>query len=402
MRYLSKIVKKNRVLLDNEPELIEVKQIESDELSTDDVGQIVKNNAAEIADLSLKKALSDASEIRRSGIVSAKIAFEEAVREGRELGFKDGGEKGALDGTEKARKSVQVATQDFLTEVFRLDMDYLKRLNAVKTDCVDFAFGLAENILGIRIDRDSEDYQKLIDRFFCQKPCKAEIEVDGNRYSFETLQAEVLNSCSDDLQGISVYTDSQNEQEESEETEQEMPKQPKQPQESAELPEADSAETFPEDDGEEITFDKEEEQEPEQYNETEIENGIEENGEEAGIDSEKYVFVRPARKAAPVVAKEDGSVIKETGIEFIASLGQSELKTVLRKAKIEDIAQALSGASEDTTEAIINALPRRSREKVLEVKKYLGPVPKEEVDKAAARLLNIAQEAAREGSEDNV
>jgi flagellar biosynthesis/type III secretory pathway protein FliH len=497
MRSLSKIIKSSRVLYDRDPRVIsfETTVVKGAELkSSTDVGQVRSKNALENADVTLRTAIDQVNEVKRRGQVDAQLAFLEAVNSGRQRGYEDGLIKGRTEGEERAKENVREAAQNFSNNACKLDIKYYNQMSKAKSDCINFAFGLAENILGIKINRENAEYKKVIDGFLSQQPSMATLAVDGGAYSFETLQTDGLLSCTDGLQGISVYIDtpralieadqSENRQEASEQAQEnyetaastqeagsERSIFTEQNTKAQQTPEAEqSAEAEPTTDESYAvpTADATEEvqkaavkepiqaaetmqsaecgqaSEPEQAEETEktieakqpnmentqstdnnlendetaiaeatdeadfkkeadnLANPIKADDEEyiennENLNSEKFVFVRPARKPA----LKAGANKQAISFENFEKLPTSTIKAISKKADIEDITAALSGADEEIVSTFMAALPRRTKEKVLDVMKYLGPVPQSDVDAARQRLANIAAdiEKARERDE---
>lgn len=119
------------------------------------------------------------------------------------------------------------------------------------------------------------------------------------------------------------------------------------------------------------------------------------------IDSEKFVFVRPARKAVSHPIGTDSSERQKFTLESLAALEPEHQKAVLRKSEIPDIAAAFTGADETTRETLLNAMPRRIKQNVLDAMHYLGPVSQTDTDAATNKLAEISRalRIARRGGE---
>lgn len=431
MKSLSNVIKNSCILYDRAPVAISLQGDGGVRLqqSAEDVGQIISNNALESADISLKHAVVKAEEISNRSRIEAQLHFIKALKEGRLKGRQDGLSKGRSDGSISAAENVGGAAREFVAHVSELNMQYSKQLSEAKADCADFAFGLAEDILGIQIDRESDDCAELLDTFLAEKPSKATLDVDGCSYQFETFLPDALISSADGLQGISVSA-------ETEEYDQ-----------TAKSQQANECEQIDADlqtpaggqkaaveqrlEAEDVLADKvdagqdgqdksrpaqpqAEEADPPQMpdeiggaddaDEPQASDSENPADHEDIIDSEKFVFVRPARKSINIKADKDSPLEHEITFGDIAHIGQDKLKAVLRKAPVNDIAAALSGADETVSEALMNAMSRRAKENVLDVMKYLGPVSQADTDAARNKLAEISAEIikAGEGGEADV
>ena len=454
MRSLSKVIKSDCVLYDRDPRMISFEYAGQAAVpqSANDVGHLLSKNALESADLSLKTAVDERAEIIRRGRIEAHIEYFEAISGGQRQGHEDGLVKGRGEGTMMAIENVRTAAEKFMAHVQGLDANYSEKLIEARYDCVDFAFGLADTILGNQADRHNEDYKKLIDGFLQSQPVKATIEVDGSVYPFETLQADGLLTCADGLQGLCVSAEvpckiaapepadatelqehnsedergaagkweTEDEQEtESErgaagkwETENEWEAANEHSKTDIAEPSAQNASFFSDDtdtgrvvpeenqsappktlvsESTAQNIHKDNRIEPElentQNNESSADAEIE---DEEKINSEKFVFVRPNRKSVIIPAETDDHGIQKIGFDDIARIGTDSLKALSKKADVKDIAVALSGAGDEVTSAFMNVLSRRTKEKVLEAMKYLGPMPQTEVADARDRLAVLA------------
>lgn len=407
MRSLSNIIKSDFVLYDREPMLINIKT--AVEKTQDDVDDIEiesekSRKALEDAEKILRSAVTEADDIAKRGRVEAQLAFFNAVEEKKQLGYQDGLKKGRPEGESQAAKKVSAAAAHVIERISSLDASYTSNMAEVKSDCLDFAFGLAENILGTQIDRGSDDYQRLIGKFLCSKSCKATIEVDGCAYPFETLRTDGLVPCSDGLQGILVCHDEPCADEETEDETAESFEQSSLSEDSENEPEPEVVEpvniVLPEEpDDSEENVDMQEMQnegEPENSPEDDQKYDAEEDYQYEAEDEkncEKFVFVRPSKRSAALSTNADaGGGFIFTGL---AQLDQMSLKAILRKTEINDIVAALNGVDEDIKSTFVNALTRRMKEKVLDAIKYLGPVQQQEIDAARNRIVQIAADTIK-------
>jgi hypothetical protein len=440
MRSLSNVIKGNFVLYDRDPMLINIES--SGETDIDNVEKTASKNALESVGTSLKSAIAEANEIINRGRVDSELAFLNAVRDAERQGHEDGLKKGRGEGGARAAENVRTNAHKFIAHALELDRGYLKELSEVKADCVDFAFGLAEDILGIPVDRDGEDYNKLINGFLCRKTCKVAIEVGGYTYPFETLQTGGLVSCAGGLQGILVCAEDPREDEASNtigvmetqkqatineqatasgqnsvsgrsETENTKPYAENEAAENEEfisvsnrqsknLPDEPAQGSPDEQTGENSAFRKHDEHD-EQDNDDEAESA-EKTENEQKVKNEKFVFVRPTRKPLKISAIAGGDGRQKIDFNDLSQLDQDSLKAISRKAEIKDIAAALSGAGDNVTSVLMGSLTRRIKEKVLDAMKYLGPVPQTEIDDARDRITALAADTlkARERDESDV
>lgn len=429
MRSLSNIIKSDFVLYNRDPMVIKIMAAEKaagedvpetaqSKVDDETLKEIEKSQKAlDEAENILRSAVKEADDIIKRGKIEAKLVYFQAAQEGRQRGYQDGLNKGRADGQSQAARNVSASVKKVIEHIASLDSSYANNMAEVKADCVDFAFGLAENILGIRIDRSSDDYQRLIGKFLCTKSCKATIEVDGCVYPFETLRTDGLVPCSDGLQGILVSCDEPAEidKEEAEDKPQDIPEisasdDGENAPQAFDADEADAVESTDTGDEEpneaqaEVEEAEETEDEPEIEPQDNLEGDISDSKDfedETGVQDEdddtenieKFVFVRPTKR--PVAL----SMSAETGGEFVftelSQLDKSSLKAILKKAEIKDIVAALDGADDDTKSAFMDAMTRRTKEKVLDVMKYLGPVQKQEIDAARGRILKIASDTLK-------
>ncbi|HEX2937567.1 MAG TPA: FliG C-terminal domain-containing protein [Ruminiclostridium sp.] len=431
MRSLSKVIKSSRVLYDKEPRVLKLEDTSGEVISdeTGNVEEILAKNARESAELSLKAALSKAIQISERASIESNLAFNEALRAGSEKGFEEGLKKGREDGEKKSVEMVFGTAQDFITKLTALDMKFYKQLSEERSDCVDFAFQLAENILNITIDREAPEYKELLSEFMKPEPQSMILKADGRNFPFNTLLAQDLANHIDNLNYISFEkiesrAEQETEQQVNETSTENAPLNQKEEELTTGTEQTDDEiiaetnefvgeysdddisgenEAMPEDKPESLNIESTQpeqvESEPEASEETDYEK-IEEESEspESELQNEKFVFVRPAVKnvALPRRNLEEGNFTFQ--FEDIQFLKPDVIKAIARKADIRDLAVALNGADESFVNSVTDALTMRLKEKVLDVKQYLGPIPQQELEEARLRLTKLAQEITRERS----
>lgn len=524
MRSLSRIIKSSRVNYDRDPRTLTLN--EKGVYVAMDAGKVLSDGTLENADIKLRFAVDEAKEITRRGRVEAEVAFLSSVDEGKRRGRGEGFAKGSGEGAAESAAEVRAAAKNFTARSCSLDMRYLKSLGDVKAECVDFAFRLAEEVLGIAVDRDDPECAALTDGFLRLYPYSASLTVDGADYNFETRAPGRLLECAEGLSELVVRAEPiggepENGQHE-DKTENNIETAEKTTEKyKAEKDEADkiidekapaTGETATEDlsvsapspediplpatatspafaesaalRSGKISADREDETAEAEFSrlfddapdegavpeaqpaedesvvsqdsskqyageETPSQNlpraeenagtaalaaeppaerisaeavssealephadvprereapddnvgtpALSEAEEEAedgdtppidGIDSEKFVFVRPARKSAPITAQ--GARNGELSFGDLEKLSPAVLKALTRSAEIKDIATALNGAADGVAGALMGSLTRRMKENVLDVIKYLGPVPQAETSEARERLVALA------------
>lgn len=425
MRSLSKVIKGNRVLYDKNPlklmntvrEKPKTKTVEQS--SSLDVGRLLSQNALESAEISIRSAIKEVAAIKQRGKFESNFAHLGGINEGVAKGSIDGELKGREDGEISAEQSYKECVTSFLETVKLADSEVIARAEKIRTDCVNFAFSLAETILGMDIDSDDPKYRPLLNDFLKCSPEYITVEADGKSYQIETLRAEALISAAGDLQGILAYKSSLHEtaceekiseniepQEETEVTDftlsesvvsESAKEEEPQPQiaqsaieevagKTADIPITDvEAESEPEEEKilvksfEYIDFSDDEQ--PQQVSE--------ESEEEPEETTEKFVFIKPANRKAVLADEKDSMTVAD-----IAELDKDALKNILKNLEPGGIAAALQNQTDAVVDAITSVLSRKNKEKVIEALRYLGPVPKEEADKAAAQLIAMASKAS--------
>lgn len=461
MKSLSRVIKKDFVLYDTDPRVINPYNVSAQGSGDGNVGNILTKNALESADATLKSAFNKAEEIKSRSIVDAHITYTRSKSIGRLKGHEEGLQKGCEEGKKKAAESVRSAVDDFLAKACSLDMKYYGHINKEKSDCVEFAFGLAETVLGIKINSGGEEFKKLVDGFLSVKPEKVSLALDGGVYPFQTLQTEGVLSCAEGLQGISLCAEKEedSEAEDAIKAQEAMPKTEMEPdsiecekqieENAGEIEEeqnadsqiqqaennelsndesckndvadpdmiteeneetdssdenseafdadAESAQEYAQDEAAQ-TIDEDTAQNDEE-NDEENDEMQNNGGEEDRLTEEKFVFVRPARKKL-ILSKNNGGDTANLKFEDLPEFLQSNLKLLIKKADMKDITAALSGADEGLSEMFLNAMPRRNRQKVTEALKYLGPIPEQEADSAKKKLILLAEKINIDGRDD--
>lgn len=427
MRSLSKVIKSSRVLYDKEPRVLKLEDTSGEVIpdETGNVEEILAKNARESAELSLKAALSKAMQISERVNIESNLAFNEALSAGSEKGFEEGLKKGREDGEKKSVEMVFQTAQDFITKLTALDMKFYKQLSEERSDCVDFAFRLAENILNIPIDREAPEYKELLSEFMKPEPQSMILKADGRNFPFNTLLAQNLANHIENFNYISFEKiEAKAEQQMNETSAENAPLNQKEEELTTVTEQTDDeiiaetnefvgdysdddisgedeamAEDEPESLNIENTQPEQVESEPETSEVTDDEE-IEEESEspESELQNEKFVFVRPAVKNAALPRRnlEEGNFTFQ--FEDIQFLKPNVIKAIARKADIRDLAVVLNGADESFVNAVTDALTMRLKEKVLDVKQYLGPIPQQELEEARLRLTKLAQGITRERS----
>jgi hypothetical protein len=437
MIFLSKVIKNCSVCYNELPRTIDGNSNIKVQ-TTGDIRSILSQNALESADISLKSSLKKVLEIAQWERVESQIVFSDAKNSGMEHGFADGLKIGCDKAEAEAHAKVQKALESFADHTDKLDSAYMARLQGARDECIDFAFSIAENILNIKIDREDSEYKADIENFMSLQSCRVTIESDGCQYVMNTLRADELISCAHGIENIAARIEPQQEEEEQTDLDDETANDDTSLGLQQELQEEKAAQTNLSNETEnnntspglqqpqeektaQTNLSNETEnndtslglQQPQeekivqtdigQEDETQLPAGerpedFEDNEEfnsdksEGDMSDEKFVFVRPARRVAILPSGIDGNGSKIYNFEDILLLGSDSLKVITRKAGIKDLTAALQGAPEEAVSSILEACPRRIKEKVLDGIKYLGPVPENEVQEARTRLAHLADE----------
>jgi flagellar biosynthesis/type III secretory pathway protein FliH len=434
MIFLSKIIKNCSVSYNQLPRTIDGNSNVKVQTSGD-IRCILSQNALESADISLKSALKKVAEIKEWERVESQLAFSITRKSGMERGFTDGLNKGQNEAKLFAQAKVKEDIKRFIVCTNKLDSAYMARIQNAKDECVDFAFSIAENILNMKIDREADEYKAEIATFTNRESRKAVINSDGCEYIMDTLAADALLSCAQGIEGITVRIEPQEEKteqidigdkNESDVGSLTVEQQPERPPTCPPMCQKEkTAQTDIGDKNENDAGSLMVEQQPERpltcppmwQEEKTAQTGIEEkhkcdeqelvgiqtddfddseefNTKQSGgeVSDEKFVFVRPAHRVAVLPSGLDGAGGSFYRFEDFLFLGTDTLKAITKKAGTNDISAALQGAPEETVSLILDACPRRIKEKVLDGMKYLGPVPENEVQEARVRLAHLADE----------
>lgn len=170
-----------------------------------------RNELLNAENLKLKKAMKTYDEILERGNVEAKFAFEQGRQKGVEKAKLEGSKIGKLDGNKAAEKTLDEAIDNALNNIKSIDSKISANNDEIRADSINFAFGLAENILGISINRDKPIYKDLTSDFLSETKEKVTIKINEKPHCIETLQSEALLKAVDGLQGIFAYLDEQSE-----------------------------------------------------------------------------------------------------------------------------------------------------------------------------------------------
>lgn len=204
MRSLSNVIKNCRVEYIETPHVIKSvinrKTVEEEK----NVADILKNNAREAADISLKNAVTRSKEIKEKARVEEQIALAASHKLGREHGYAEGFAKSENEGRFSAQNKVREASQKLIACFELYDSDFEKKLRSVRNEKIDIAFTLAEHILGMQINRVDDEFKELIDKFMKIEHQSVHIEIDGDGYELKAVDSQGLISGSDGLDGISV------------------------------------------------------------------------------------------------------------------------------------------------------------------------------------------------------
>lgn len=395
MKSLSKIIKNCCVTYDSAPRIIgsKVKIIKPQKKV--DVGNILSSNALESADISLKKALRKAVSTAEQSRVQAQIAYAAAHKKGREHGYTEGLEKGRIDGIVKSEEKVNGVIDEFIAKVSNLDSDYKSKIETVKDECIDFAFSLAENILGSRINREDPEFNDLKNTYLSAQPQKVLLEADGRILELDTLNSQRLIESAKEFSDIKISLKQEKlateeksnaSAEEAEETFTEKINEI----ENETFEEA-AVSTIPEKNVENEADSDEQEKISDIKDEKTIifpnlDSGVSSIDDDYEVPDDKLVYVRPNIKPAALNSAENMS------FEDLKDLKKETLKAILRKVSAEDMAAALSGVSDEISKIMLCACPRKTKEKTIDAIKYLGPVPENEVDTARQKIISIACE----------
>jgi len=397
MIFLSKIIKNCSVSYNQLPRTIDGNSNVKVQTSGD-IRCILSQNALESADISLKSALKKVAEIKEWERVESQLAFSITRKSGMERGFTDGLNKGQNEAKLFAQAKVKEDIKRFIVCTNKLDSAYMARIQNAKDECVDFAFSIAENILNMKIDREADEYKAEIATFTNRESRKAVINSDGCEYIMDTLAADALLSCAQGIEGITVRIEPQEEKteqidigdkNESDVGSLTVEQQPERPPTCPPMCQKEkTAQTGIEEKH------KCDEQELVGIQTDDFDDSEEFNTKQSGgeVSDEKFVFVRPAHRVAVLPSGLDGAGGSFYRFEDFLFLGTDTLKAITKKAGTNDISAALQGAPEETVSLILDACPRRIKEKVLDGMKYLGPVPENEVQEARVRLAHLADE----------
>lgn len=423
---LSKVIKESCVLFDSDPVFLRsynktAKKASQISNSQADVKKMLSKNALESAEISVSAAVKEVEGIKQRCGVESHFAYLNGYNDGIKNGTFDGEAKGNKEGENKADEKFDKAVSNLLSHIKEFDNKTAANNEENSTDCIDFAFGLAENILGIKVDREKDKYREFEKRLFGEKPKTLDIEMNGKTYSIKTLQTDaILNSC-DGLQGIFAYKkeDEEEAQEpvektnndapaeisqkpalnESEETEKQEPKAIEIPKEE-EKPQTEDkvkpfiTKDFSKTEEEPIEPQNEEKEQPkaepfvyENFGEEKSETEDEEKQEKSeNSQDEKFVFLNPKAKKSRRLCEDEGFTIED-----IADFNKDDLKALLKKLEPKDIAAALQNESEETKNTYLSALTPKTKQKVSEAVTYLGPYPDEEVKRAKEQLIKTAE-----------
>lgn len=204
MRSLSSVIKNCRVEYIETPHVIKSvinrKTVEKEK----SIADILKSNAQEAADISLKNAVARSKEIKEKARVEEQIALAASHKLGKARGYADGFAKSENKGRFSAQNKVREASQELIACFERYDSDFEKKLRSVRNEKIDIAFTLAEHILGMQINRDDDEFKELINKFMKIEHQLVHIEIDGDGYELKAVDSQGLISGADGLDGISV------------------------------------------------------------------------------------------------------------------------------------------------------------------------------------------------------
>jgi flagellar assembly protein FliH len=162
MRSLSKVVKSRQIVLGSPvPETAFLQTEDAAAEQTRQEAAAARDSLGDAAYSVLQGARAQAGKILDEAKRAALQMYEQAKRQGAEAGRFEGLGKGAEEGRRQAQQEEQAAVCDLET---LLDRCETRRQELERQSCeqsLDFAFGLAEKILGIEIDRRDEAFLGL-------------------------------------------------------------------------------------------------------------------------------------------------------------------------------------------------------------------------------------------------
>lgn len=391
---LSKIIKNLCVAYDSSPRVVGTKVKILRPRKNEDVGAMLTSNALESADISLKHALRKALSVTEQSRIEAEIAYAASHKKGREKGYREGLEKGKKDGISQSEEKVTGIMGKFLAKCVSLDKNYKLKNDSVKEECLDFAFSLAENILGGHISREAPEFADIKNTYLSAQPQTLELEADGRILELATLKPEWIVESAGGIAGITVKVMKDSAKCEEENAENVKKTADENQNLKAEGAETNSAAASSEQESSKEVLSIPETFEEEENKTSDIKNGqtivfpnpsnaVKDMKGNYEVPDDKLVYIRPSiKKAAPGTAEN-------LKFEDLKDFTKENLKAILRKAEVEDMA-ALSSSSDAVSKALLDACPRKTKEKALDAVKYLGPVPQNEVERARRKIVNLA------------
>jgi flagellar biosynthesis/type III secretory pathway protein FliH len=212
MIFLSSVIKRDLILVEEDFDV--EKQIAASlgyqgHPSGKSINYTLSRNAYEASEKIIAESEKMSEAVIAQAHEHAKVIFEKAAERGKEAGYIDGFEKGIKEGQVEVVEMEKVGVNELNELCQRVEEQYIDGVQTANNESLDFAFELAEKIIGIEINRNDAAFISLFESAAAHigEASTATLKVGPRGYEIATHNIEALKKSINGLKHLEIEAD---------------------------------------------------------------------------------------------------------------------------------------------------------------------------------------------------